>query len=116
MKEITWVASSYEVIREYPIDARRQIGFNLDKIQKGLEPSDWKVMTGVGHGVKEIRIHLGTEYRILYVAKFPEAVYVLHSFVKKTQQTSKKDIDIGKKRYNEMLEIRRSLNETTACY
>jgi phage-related protein len=65
-------------------------------------------MTGIGQGVKEIRIHQENEYRVLYVAKFKEAVYVLHSFVKKTQQTSKKDLDIAKKRYAEMLELRRS--------
>jgi phage-related protein len=65
-------------------------------------------MTGIGQGVKEIRIHQENEYRVLYVAKFKKAVYVLHSFVKKTQQTSKKDLDIAKKRYAEMLELRRS--------
>jgi len=66
-------------------------------------------MNSVGSGVKEIRIHSQNEYRVLYVAKFQEAVYVLHGFIKKTEQTSKKEIDITKKRYQEMLTIRRSL-------
>jgi phage-related protein len=109
MKKITWLGTTHETVKEYPVDARREIGFNLDKVQRGFEPADWKPVVGVGHGVKEIRIHEGNEYRVFYVAKFQEAVYVLHSFVKKTEQTSKKDIDVGKKRYIEMLQIRRSL-------
>lgn len=81
----------------------------MDKVQRGADPFDWKPMTSVGKGVKEIRIHEENEYRVLYVAKFEEAIYVLHSFVKKTQQTSQKDIDLGKQRYSEMLSMRRVL-------
>ena len=109
MKKVVWLATTHEIIKEYPINVRREIGYNLDKIQRGFEPADWKSMVGVGRGVKEIRIHEGNEYRVFYVAKFLEAIYVLHSFIKKTQQTSKKDLDIGRKRYFEMLEIRRPL-------
>jgi phage-related protein len=108
MKKIIWLGATHEVVKEYPPNVRLSIGYNLDKIQRGFDPVDWKVMTGIEHGVKEIRIHEGNEYRVLYVAKFQEAIYMLHSFIKKTQQTAKKEIDIGKKRYLEMLEIRRS--------
>lgn len=80
----------------------------MDKIQNGMEPFDWKPMNSVGDGVKELRIHDENEYRILYVAKFEEAIYVLHSFVKKTQQTAQRDIALGKQRYKEMLNMRRS--------
>jgi phage-related protein len=107
MKKIVWLTSTHEIVKDYPINARREIGYNLDKIQRGVDPIDWKVMVGVGRGVKEIRIHEGNEYRVLYVAKFKEAIYILHSFIKKTQQTSKKDLDIGRKRYIELLETRR---------
>ena len=109
MKKIVWLATTHEIVKAYPADVRGEIGYNLDKIQRRLEPSDWKPMSSVGSGVKEIRIHLQNEYRVLYVAKFQEAVYVLHGFIKKTEQTSKKEIDITKKRYQEMLTIRRSL-------
>lgn len=109
MKKIIWLASTHETVKGYPINVRREIGYNLDKIQRGFDPADWKSMATVGQGVKEIRIHEENEYRVFYVAKFQEAVYVLHSFIKKTQQTSKKEIDIGKKRYIEMLQLRRSL-------
>ena len=109
MKKITWLGDTHETVKEYPSNIRREIGYNLDKVQRGFDPADWKPMVGVGQGVKEIRIHEGNEYRIFYVVKFQEAVYVLHSFIKKTEQTSKKDIDLGKKRYIEMLQIRRLL-------
>jgi phage-related protein len=109
MKKIVWLAATHETIKDYSINVRREIGYNLDKIQRGFEPVDWKPMVRVGQGVKEIRIYEGNEYRVFYVAKFKEAIYVLHSFIKKTQQTLKKDLDIGRKRYLELLEIRRLL-------
>ena len=109
MKKITWLGDTHETVKGYPINARREIGYNLDKVQRGFDPADWKPIAEVGQGVKEIRIHEDNEYRVFYVVKFKEAVYVLHSFVKKTEQTSKKDKDVGKKRYAEMLQIRRSL-------
>ena len=75
-------------------------------VQSGLDPEDWKPMETVGSGVKEIRIRFEKSYRVLYVAKFSEAVYVLHAFVKKTQKTSKKDIDLGADRYKALIKSR----------
>lgn len=109
MKDIIWLGTTNRTVREYPINVRGEIGYNLDRVQRGLDPCDWKPMVGVGGGVKEIRIHEENEYRVLYVAKFEEAIYVLHSFVKKTEQTTKKDIDIAKKYYAEVLNMRRVL-------
>lgn len=113
MKDIIWLGDTHKIVKGYAINVRREIGYNLDKLQRGFDPIDWKSMVGVGQGVKEIRIHEDNEYRIFYVAKFKEAIYVLHSFTKKTEKTAKKDIDIGKKRYTEMLQLRRSGYETT---
>lgn len=110
MKGIIWLGATNLIVKEYPINVRREIGYNLDRVQRELAPCDWKPMTGIGNGVKEIRIHEENEYRVLYVAKFKEAIYVLHSFVKKTQQTAKKDLDIAKKRYAEILEMRKVLS------
>ena len=107
MKKIIWLATTHSTIKEYPDNVRREIGYNLSKIQHGLDPADWKPMTGIGQGIKEIRIHAENEYRILYLTKFQEAIYVLHTFVKKTQQTSQKELNIGRKRYIEMLQHRR---------
>ena len=65
-------------------------------------------MNSIGQGVKEIRIHGQNEYRVIYVAKFEDAVYVLHSFIKKTQQTSKRDIEYAKRHYAELMNFRRT--------
>ena len=107
MKPITWLGDSLEQVRAFPDDARREAGFELSEVQKGLDPSDWKPMTGVGAGVREIRVHTENEYRVMYVAKFVEAVYVLHAFGKKTQQTSKKDIELASQRYRELVNERK---------
>src|SRR3989344_7151875 len=103
MKSIIWLGDTHQITKEYRDMVRQEIGYNLDKIQRGREPSDWKSMNSVGQGVKELRVHEENEYRVLYVAKFEEAIYILHSFIKKTEQTSQKDIALGKKRYADML-------------
>ena len=108
MKQITWLGNTYQSVKSYSGIVRQEIGYNLDKVQRGQDPHDWKPMISVGSGVKEIRIHEDKEYRVLYVAKFEESIYILHSFIKKTEQTLKKDIELAKQRYIEMLEIRRA--------
>lgn len=106
MKTITWMGDSQQAIRDFPDSARQQAGYGLDKVQHGQEPSDWKPMPSIGVGVKEIRIHADGEFRVIYIAKFAEGIYVLHAFHKKTQQTAKKDIELAKKRLNEILSKR----------
>lgn len=99
-KEIRWVGSSYEDILEFPSIARREAGFQLGRVQAGLDPDDWKPFDDVGAGVREIRIRDSAGiYRVMYVAKFEEAIYVLHCFQKKTQATSKHDKEIAETRY-----------------
>lgn len=107
MKDIIWLGNTHQIIKDFAPDAKQEIGYNLDKVQRGLEPSDWKPITSVGPGVKEIRIHLENEYRVLYVAKFQEAIYILPTFTKKTQQTLQKDIDLSKQRYKDLLKMRK---------
>jgi len=102
MKLLEFVGSSLNDLRAFPAEARRAAGFELDSIQRGLEPSDWKPMNDVGAGVREIRIHVLGEWRVLYVAKFAKAVYVLHAFQKKTQKTHKEDIELARKRYRQI--------------
>jgi len=99
-KEIRWIGSSYQNILDFPPEARKEAGHQLGKVQAGLEPDDWKPFGEAGAGIKEIRIweKAGT-YRVMYVAKFEEAIYVLHCFQKKTQATAKKDKDIVTARY-----------------
>jgi phage-related protein len=106
-KPICWIGSSLEDLSNFPASARRKSGFQLRAIQSGEDPSDFKPMSIVGAGVQEIRIRAEDAYRIFYVARFEETVYVLHAFQKKTQKTSKLDIEIGQKRYQQMLQYRK---------
>ena len=102
MKPLEFVGSSLDYLRAFPAEARRAAGFELGFVQRGLEPSDWKPVTEVGAGVREIRIHVLGEWRVLYVAKFAEAVYVLHAFQKKTRKTRREDIELVRKRYRQI--------------
>jgi phage-related protein len=106
-KPIQWLSSSLEDLSNFPESARRKAGFQLRAVQGGEDPSDFKPMSVVGAGVQEIRIRTEDAYRIFYIARFEEAVYVLHAFQKKTQKTSKLDIEIGQKRYQQMLQYRK---------
>ena len=107
-KQIRWVGSAYDDLLAFPRDARKEAGFQLGKVQAGLEPADWKPFDEVGAGTREIRIKEASGiYRVLYVAKFEEAVYVLHSFQKKTQVTSKRDKTIAAVRYRAVVNARK---------
>ena len=106
MKELRFVGTSLEDLRDFPELARRHAGYQLHQVQCGLDPDDWKPMTSVGNGVREIRINIGDQFRVLYVTKFENAVYVLHAFQKKTQQTPKKDIDLAKQRLKHLQGIK----------
>lgn len=97
-KPLVWLGSSREDVRGFSDDGRREAGYQLRRVQAGLMPDDWKPLTTVGAGVYEIRIHTGTEYRVLYVAKFAEAVYVLHAFEKRSRQTRETDIVLARRR------------------
>ncbi len=108
-KEIRWVGTAYSDLLAFPGVARRSAGFQLGKIQVGLDPDDWKPFDDVGAGVREIRIREGSGiYRVMCVAKFDEAVYVLHCFQKKTQATGKKDKLITEARYRAILRARKT--------
>lgn len=107
MKPIIWFSDSLERIRDFPGEARRVAGHQLNRVQQGRDPEDWKPMPSVGLGVREIRVHEDGEYRVLYVAKLPEAVYVLHAFGKKTRKTPKQDIAMAAARFRALTEERR---------
>jgi phage-related protein len=102
MKPLHFVGSSLDDLRDFPEEARRAAGFELRAVQNGLEPSDWKPMQMIGHGVNEIRIHVLGEWRVIYVAEPHDAVYVLHAFQKKTQKTSRHDTDLARQRYRQI--------------
>jgi phage-related protein len=104
---VTWVGDSRERVRDFPEEARRRAGLEPWEVQQGKAPSDWKPMPTVGIGVNEIRVRAAGEYRVLYVAKFAEAVYVLHAFGKKTRRTAPADIEVARTRYRAMLKERK---------
>ena len=100
IKPIKFVGDSLRSLREFPDDAKRDAGYQLDRVQHGLQPDDFKPMPTIGKGVEEIRVRddSGT-YRVIYTARLADAVYVLHAFQKKTQATSKRDIELAKQRF-----------------
>jgi len=108
MKPVHFVGTSREDLRELPDSAQETAGFQLFKVQQGKEPDDWKPMPSVGAGVQEIRVRDERgAYRVFYVAKFEEAVYVLLVFQKRSQKTAQPDLDLGKSRYADLLKWRR---------
>jgi len=106
-KRLLWLGSARRDIRMFPKPARRIAGFQLLRVQDGLEPNDWKPMASIGAGVQEIRIHTEAEHRVCYVARFLEGIYVLHAFEKRTRKTSRGDLELARTRYRELLEHRR---------
>ena len=107
MKSVVWLGDSRAHVRDFPADARREMGHQLERIQGGREPSDWKPLPSVGLGVKEVRVRTGDAFRLVYLAKFEEAVYVLHAFQKKSEKTAQADIELARRRFRALIEERR---------
>jgi phage-related protein len=102
MKSLRFVGSVLDDLRNFPAEARRHTGFQPDAVQRGLMPDDFKPMSSVGAGAYEIRVHVEGEWRVIYVAKFADAIYILHAFQKKTQKTRREDIEIAARRYRQI--------------
>ena len=103
MKSIRFLGDSLTRLREFPDDARQDAGYQLDKVQRGEQPDDFKPMLSIGQGVGEIRIwgDAGT-FRVIYTARMGDTVVVLHAFQKKTQTTSKRDIELARARWSQL--------------
>lgn len=105
MKDIDFLGTSLEDIRQFPDDIRQDTGYQLHRVQMGEMPNDFKYMPSIGSGVIEIRQKDESGiYRVVYTAKFDDCVYVLHAFVKKTQKTSKADIELAKARLKQLIQ------------
>ncbi len=103
-KYVNFLGTTLDDLRAFPLLARREAGYQLDQVQQGQEPDDWKPMPNIGSGVREIRIRDSAgAFRVVYVAKFEDAVYVLHCFQKKTPKTSKPDLELAESRYRDLL-------------
>ena len=102
-KPVEWRGSSRDDLRAFSDEARREAGFQIGLMQLGYDPDDWKPVPRVGAGTLEIRVRAGTEHRVFIVAKFTEALYILHAFEKKSRKTSDRDMNIARKRYRELI-------------
>lgn len=104
MKAVEFLGASLDDLRNFPIKVRRALGYQIDGLQHGLEPDDWKPMSSVGAGVCEIRVRdAAGAWRAIYLARLPDAIYILHCFQKKTQKTPKSDIDLARTRLSELM-------------
>jgi phage-related protein len=105
MKPVTFLGDSLKIIREFPKTAKGRIGRELDRLERGMQPADFKPMPTIGRGVEELRVRdeRRNAYRVIYIARFEESVYVLHAFVKTTRTTPKRDLDLAKTRLQALL-------------
>lgn len=107
VKPVIWMGSSREDVRRFPETAQDSLGFELYRVQCGLDPRDWKPMPTVGTGVREIRVRdEAGAFRVIYLATRPEGIYVLHCFQKKTQRTSQSDLDLAEKRLKSIARLK----------
>jgi phage-related protein len=97
-KPVTWLGSSRDDARAFPKVARERVGYALQLVQRGADAPDWRPMPSVGRGVREIRVQVGRQFRVLYVTRFADAIYVLHAFEKKSQRTAQSDLDVARQR------------------
>ena len=108
MKLIAFLGGSLDDLRAFLAHARREVGYQLDRVQRGFDPDDWRPMPSIGPGVREIRVReRAGVFRVIYVATFADVVYVLHAFQKKTQQTAKRDVELPTSQLREQMERRR---------
>jgi phage-related protein len=104
MKPVEFLGSALDDLRSFPAAARRAMGYQIDRLQHGLEPDDWKPMPSAGAGVREIRLRDASgAWRAIYLARLPDAIYVLHCFQKKTQKTLKSDLELAQGRLSELM-------------
>jgi len=108
LKPIAFLGASLADLRRFPTAARREAGYQLDRVQRGFDPDDWKAMPSIGPSIREIRVREAAgAFRVIYVAAFADAVYVLHAFQKKAPKTAKRDVDLAAARLRELMARKR---------
>ncbi len=106
LKVIQFLGSSQRDIREFPAKAKADAGHELMRVQSGLDPTNWKPFASVGSGVREIRIHQDGQFRVFYLMQLEQTIYVIHAFQKKSAKTAKKDVELAKARYKQLMEAK----------
>lgn len=109
-KSVFWLGRSRDIVKVFAKVARAEIGYQIYRIQQGLMPTDYKPMPHIGKGAFEICLHRPHEHRIIYVTKLKERIYILHAFEKKTQKTSRKDLEIARKNYQDLIHRLKNLS------
>jgi phage-related protein len=107
LRRVEWLGDSLDRLRKFPAEPKREAGYQLERVQAGKEPADFRPMPAVGLGVNEIRIRKEGAFRVIYVAKFTEGIYVLHAFEKKARKTSKQDIELARTRFRKLVQERK---------
>lgn len=107
MKQIIWLGDSLDRLRAFPSEARREAGYQLERVQAGKAPVDRNPMGAIGLGVSEIRVRVGGAFRVIYLVKYAEAVYVLHAFQKKSRRTSYLDVELARNRFRALMRERK---------
>jgi len=103
LKPVEFRGDALDALRAFPVSARREAGFQLGLVQEGRDPDDWKPMNTVGRGVREVRIRdEAGAFRVIYVASFEGAIFVLHCFQKKSRKTSPADLELATRRYKDL--------------
>jgi phage-related protein len=103
VKPVAFLGDSLDQLRAFPERARREAGYQLERVQRGLDPDYWKPMNNIGVGVREIRVRDASgAYRVIYIATFRDAIYVLHAFTKKAQRTPSRDLDLATMRLKDL--------------
>jgi phage-related protein len=103
LKPIEFAGDSLARLREFPVSARRIAGYQLDRVQRGLDPDDWRPMQTIGRSVREIRIRdRSGAFRVIYLATLADRIVVLHAFQKKTQRTARYELDLAAKRLRDL--------------
>jgi phage-related protein len=107
VKPVVWLGDSLHRLREFPPEAMHDLGYQLELVQDGEEPRDWKPMPSIGASVCELRAQAGGAFRLIYVARLEHAVYVLHAFQKKTRKTARLDVELARRRLRNLLAEKR---------
>lgn len=101
-KPLAFVGSALRDFQQLPNEAHGRFIAEFDCLREGRDPLHWKPMSSVGSGVREIRVNVGRAFRAIYVATFPDAIYVLHVFEKKSQKTARRDIELARVRFSRL--------------
>jgi phage-related protein len=102
MRLISFHGHSLAVIKRFPVAVKREVGYQLDRVQRGMHPVNWKPIHQVGPGVRELRVRGNGQFRVVYLAVFDQSVHVLHAFQKKTQKTPIQDIRAAQKAFGKL--------------